>query len=374
MFTIGSFRRGAAVFFGLAAFSFTAFGANKAVATVAIPNGCRSGIVTTNGVAAGTIQLTYTYVGMTFPAGEFGCFDLTMAVADDTGSKAPAYPASLLIGQIGGQNVMLTPSSFTMTANGIALPVTGSPKHYTVAINPAVPNNPAWNEDGDTIVGNLQLSSSDNQLRTISNILVKILLVHPSTNCLKTYHEILDKETFGAVSSLQVNLQNGGPDKDKVNNSTPPGILDSVLVANTCNLDQSFDLLLKPSAYFEVQTAAPGNSLHVYTAAGEQNFASFATATGAGKGTNYCVSNLVVPSNTTLLTTAALRIRNKNSESPLAKSALPNGGNCSPWTAGCVFDFSAELRAAGYACSGGLVATPPISTNPLPKSLDFTVQ
>ena len=176
------------------------------------------------------------------------------------------------------------------------------------------------------------------------------------------------------MSSLQVNLQNGGPDKGKVNNSNPPGILDSVLVANTCSQDQSFDLLLKPWADFEVQTAAPGNSIHVYTAAGEQNFASFATATGTGKGTNYCVSNLVVPSNTTLLTTAALRIKDKNSSPALAKTALPNGGNCSPWTAGCVFEFSAELRTGGYACTGALLATPPTSTNPLPKSLDFSVQ
>ena len=177
MLTIGSFRQGTAALFGLAALSITAFGADKTVATVSIPGGCRSGIVTTNGAATGTIQLTYTYVGTTFPAGDFGCFDLTMAVADDTGSKEPTYPASLLIGQIGGQNVVLTPSSFTMIANGIALAVTGSPKRYTVAINPAVPNNPAFNEDGDTIVGNLQLSASDNQLRTVSTILVKILLV-----------------------------------------------------------------------------------------------------------------------------------------------------------------------------------------------------
>ena len=373
MFTIGSFRQGAAVLFGLAALSFTAFGADNAVATVTIPGGCRPGIVTTNGVAAGTIHLTYTYVGMTFPAGDFGCFDLGMVVADDTGAQEPGYPASLLIGQIGGEDVLLTPSSVTMTANGIGA-VTGSPQHYVVGINPAVSTNPALNEDGDTIVGNLRVRSSDNKLRTVTNILVKILLVHPSTNCLKTYHEILDKETFATVPSLQVNIHNGGAHAGKVNNSNPPGILDSVLVANTCNLEQSFDLLLSPSTYFDVQTAVPGNSIHIYTAAGEQNFLSFATATGTGKGTNYCVSNLVVPSNTTLLTTAALKIRDKNSSPALTKAALPNGGACSPWTAGCVFDFSAELRTAASACTGVLVPTPPVSTNPLPKSLDFTAQ
>jgi hypothetical protein len=132
--------------------------------------------------------------------------------------------------------------------------------------------------------------------------------------------------------------------------------------------------LLDPSDYFEWQTATSGNSIHVYTAAGEQNFLSFATATGTGKGTNYCVSNLVVPSNTTLLTTAVLKIKDKTSSPALTKTALPNGGNCSPWAAGCVFDFSAELRTAASACTGLLVPAPPVSTNPLPKSLDFTVQ
>jgi hypothetical protein len=372
MLTLGSFRQGAAVLFGLAALSFTAFGADKAVATVTIPAECRTAILTTNGVANGTIHLTYTYVGTTFPAGDFGCFDLGMAVAYDNGIKAPTYPASLSIGQIGGENVLLTPSTLTMTAYGIGI-VPGSPQRYTVAINPSVASNPALNEDGDTIVGNLQLGSSDNQLRTVTNVLVKIVLVHPSTNCLKTYQEILNKDTFAFVPSLAVNIQNGGPSTGKVNNSNPPCILDSVLIANTCNLDHSFDLLLSPSANFEVQTAAAGNSIHVYTASGEQNFASFATATGTGKGTNYCVSSLVVPSNTTLLTTAALKIRDKTSSTPLAKTDLPNSGNCSPWTAGCAFDFSATLRTAATACTGSLVPTPPVSTNPLPKSLDFTV-
>jgi len=220
-----------------------------------------------------------------------------------------------------------------------------------------------------------ECARATNKLHTVTNILVKILLVHPSvTNCLKTYHQILDKETFAVVPSMVVDIFKSGQFTGKVNNSNPPGILDSVLVANTCSVNHSFDLLLAPSAAFEVQTATPGNSIHVYTAAGEQNFSYFAAASGTGKGTNYCVSNLVVPSSATLLTTAALRIKDKNSTPALAKTGLPNGGNCSPWTAGCVFEFSAELRTAASTCTGVLVATPPVSTNPLPKSLDFTVQ
>ena len=254
MFTFGAIRQGAAVLFGLAALSVTAIGADKAVATITIPAGCRAGILATNGVAAGTVHLTYTYVGMTFPAGEFACFDLGMVISDETGNQDPGYPETLVIDQNGGENVLLTPNNLTMTAFGLG-PVPGSPQRYTVAINPAVPGNPALNEDGDTIVGHLRLQSSDNRLRTVPNILVTIVLVHP----------------------------------------------------------------------------AP------------------------------------------LLTTAALRIRNKNSVSPLSKEALPNGGACSPWTTGSVFDVSATLRTAGAACSGLLVPTPPVSMNPLPKSLDFTV-
>jgi hypothetical protein len=373
MFTIGSFRQGTAALFGLAALSITAFGADKAAATVSIPGGCRSGIVTTNGAATGTIQLTYTYVGTTFPAGDFGCFDLNLLVADDTGKQDPSYPATLSIGQIGGEDVMLTPNSLTMDVSGMGT-VPGSPLRYVVGINSAVATNPALNEDGDTIVGNLRVRSSDTQLRTVTNILVKILLVHPSTNCLKTYHEILNKDTFATVPSMEVNLQNGGPDKGNVNNSNPPGILDSVLIANTCRVGHAFDLELKPSIDFEVQTAAPGNSIHVYTAAGEQNFASFAAANGAGKGTNYCVGNLIVPANTTLLTTAALKIKDKHSSPALAQTGLPNGGDCATWSAACVFDFAATLRTAASSCIGPALATPPVSTNPSLKSLDFTVQ
>jgi len=375
MSTLKSFtKRAAVIFVCLAALSATALAADKAVATITIPLACQTPVaIDSNGSAVGTIQILYTYVGTTFPAGFFGCFDLSMAVADDTGSKDPTYPATLTVGQLGGENVILSPDSVTLTANGIGNPVTGSPQHYTVTINSSVPSNPELNEDGDTIVGNLRVQSSDNQLRTVTNILVKILLVHPSvTNCLKTYHKILNKDTFEVVPSMEVNVQKNGQHKGEVNGSAPPGILDSVLVANTCTVDHSFDLLLAPSSYFEVQTAASGNSIHVYSGAGERDFSYFASALGTGKGTNYCVGNLVVLSNSTLLTTAALKIKDKNSNPVLWGTQLPNGGNCSPWATGCVFDFSASLHSAGSACAGALLSSPPLSFNPVLTSIDFT--
>lgn len=367
-------RRATIIFVCLAVLSATALAADKAVATITIPGGCPTPVaIESNGSAVGTIQILYTHVGTTFPAGSFACFDLNIAVANDTGSRHPSYPATLTVQQIGGDNVILSPANVTLTANGIGIPVTGSPVAYVVSINPLVPTIPGLNEDGDTIVGNLRVQSSDNQLRTVTNILVKILLVHPSvTNCLKTYHEILNKGTFESVPSMEVNVHKNGPNAGKVDNSQPPGIFDSVLVVNTCTASHSFDLLLAPSSYFEIQTNEHGNSIFVYSAAGEQNFSYFVSATGTPKGTNYCVANLVVPSNSTLLTTAALKIRDKNSTPPLLKTDLPNSGNCSSWVAGCVFDFSASLRVAGTTCSGALLPSPPVSVNPVPKSIDFT--
>ncbi len=372
MFTLKSTaERAAVIFVCLAALSAAGLASDKAVATITIPAGCATPVaIASNGSAVGTIQILYTYMGTTFPAGPFGCFDLSIAVADDTGSKDPTYPATLTVGQIGGEGVILSPDSLTLTANGIG-EVTGSPQRYTVTINASVPSNPELNEDGDTIVGNLRVQSNDNHLRTVTNILVKILLVYPSaTNCLKTYHEILNKDTFTFVPSMEVSIQKNG----QVNNSAPPGILDSVLVANTCSVDHSFDLLLAPSSYFEVQTAAPGNSIHVYSATGERDFSYFASASGAGKGTNYCVGNLEVLSNSTLLATAALKIRDKTSTPVLLKTELPNNGNCSPWTSGCVFDFSASLHSAASACAGALLSSPPVSANPVLKSIDFTTK
>lgn len=358
----------------LVALSAAALAADKAVATITIPNGCPAPVaIQSNGAAVGTIQILYTHVGMTFPAGWFACFDLNMAVQDDTGGKDPAYPATLHVQRIGGDNVILSPADVTLTATGVGAPVAGSPVRYTVSINSLVPTIPELNEDGDTIVGDLRVQSSDNQLRTVTNILVKILLVHPSaTNCLKTYHEILNKETFVFVPSMVVNVHKSGAHMGKVNNSEPPGIYDAVLVANTCTVDHSFDLRLEPSGCFEVQTAAPGNSIFVYSAAGEQSFLYFASLTGTGMGTNYCLPNLAVPANSTLLVTAALKIRDKNSTPVLWKAELPNSGNCSPWTAGCVFDFSASLYSAGAACAGPLLPSPPVSVNPVTKSIDFT--
>jgi hypothetical protein len=354
--------------------SATALAADKAVATITVPVGCPTPVaIQSNGVAVGTIQILYVHVGMVFPAGPFACFNLNMAVQDDTGGKDPTYPATLSVQQIGGENVILSPGDVTLTASGIGAPVTGSPVAYTVSINALVPTIPELNEDGDTIVGNLRVQSSDNQLRTVTNILVKILLVHPSvTNCLKTYHEILNKDTFAFVPSMEVNVHKSGTHTGKVNNSEPPGIFDAVLAANTCAVDHAFDLLLAPSSYFEVQTSAPGNSIFVYSAAGEQSFPYFAFLTGTGMGTSYCLPNLVAPANSTLLATAALKIRDKTSTPVLWKYQLPNSGVCSPWAPGCVFDFSASLRSAGAACAGALLPSPPVSANPVTKSIDFT--
>ena len=132
-----------------------------------------------------------------------------------SGSRTPDYPVALSLGQIGSE--ALTPSLSL-------LPVSGIGWHdsvlVTVSIPDSVANDPALNEDGDVLVAKLQLASDNPHVKTPTDILVKITLVHP-TACLKTYDFITDASLADTINSTEVNVNTKG----KVTSTNPYGSL-----------------------------------------------------------------------------------------------------------------------------------------------------
>ena len=158
---------------------------------VTIPAGQRVPVITENGsgytpgnYAVGTIHLNYTVVGMTFPAGTFAVFELKLKLADFfTAGQTPTYPVSLSLNQLGSRTLTLI--------RPLALGCVGQGWESSTLVTISIPDetalDPALNEDGDELVAKLQLTSDNTHLKTTTDILVKIKLVHPDpTACLKS--------------------------------------------------------------------------------------------------------------------------------------------------------------------------------------------
>jgi len=332
-------------------------------AGVTIPTGQPVPVMTESGhgytqgtYAVGVIHLDYTFVGTSFPAGAFASFRLNMSDIYTSG-RAPSYPTLLSISQ-NNQN----PSKLLLTASNSPVSVSGlgwsDSVVVTVGISPDVANDPEMAQDGDVIEGKLQLQADDSHLKTTTDVLVKIRLVHPSA-CLKVYDFITDASLANTLTSTGVNVNRQG----KVTATNPYGSLSqNVMVVNTCAASESFDLRVNLDPWFSTQPSNnPGNAVFTFSTEGEVDAASFGIATfglGTPQGQKLCLQNVEVPGGTTYLATVHMSINNG-----AAASALPGNGIFS--------GFGAALTTAGASCGGTLVpgATPNAISAPLPFSI-----
>ena len=125
----------------------TAF-ADAVQANVTIPANQPTPVMTENGTgytpgtyAVGTIHLNYTMVGMKFLPGSFAAFQLNLLDISSSG-KAPEYPVSLALEQVGGDVVNLSPSNSPLAISGIGW---DSSVLVTVSISDSVAADPALN-------------------------------------------------------------------------------------------------------------------------------------------------------------------------------------------------------------------------------------
>jgi hypothetical protein len=339
----------------------TAF-ADAVQAGVTIPAGQPTPVMTENGTgytpgtyAIGTIQLNYTTVGTTFPTGPFAVFQLNLGDFLTSG-KTPEYPVSLGLNQIGGDILELTPSLSPVQVSGIGW---NSSVLVTISIPSSVAADPTLNEDGDELVAKLQLRADSAHLKTPTDILVKIRLVHP-TACLKVYDFITDASLANTITSTEVNVNNKG----KVTSTNPYGSLShNVLVVNTCGTVESFDLRVYLDAWFSTQPSNnPGNAVFTFITAGEIDEAAFniaAFGAGTAQGQNLCLQNVTVPAGSTFLATVHTSINNGWLASSLPSSKVFTG-------------FTSTLTTSGASCGGAAIsiATP----NPASAPLAFSIK
>jgi hypothetical protein len=356
----------AAALMSVLAFTGTALAKDAVQAGVTIPAGEPIPVITENGsgytpgtYATGTIQLNYVYVGTTFPQGPFARFNLGLNVYDTASVKnEPAYPVALDVEQIGGGNVSLVPGTSPVFVSGLGWTA-------VVPVDISIPDDIAtsadWDDDGDQLVGILRLvTPGGSQLDTVTNVLVKITLVHPSAACLKAYNFITDAALTNTTTSTEVNVNKQG----KVTSTNPYGSLsDNVLVANTCAGAESFDLKIGLDSWFTTQPSNnPGNAVFTFSTAGEIDPTTFnigSFGTGTAQGQKLCLGSVSVPAGATFLATVHVAINNNQ-----LASGLPAGGTFN--------GFVASLFGAATACSGAL--NPMANPNPVSAPLAFTIK
>ena len=250
---------------------------------------------------------------------------------------------------------MLTPANSPVSVSGLGW--AGSVL-VTVSISPDVANDPDLDDDGDVIVGKLQLQADDQHLKTPTDILVKIRLVHP-TACLKVYDFITDASLANTLTATEVNVNPRG----KVTSTNPYGSLSqNVMVVNTCAISESFDLRVNLDPWFSTQPSNnPGNAVFTFSTNGEIDASSFNIATfglGTAQGQNLCLQNVAVPGGSTYLATVHMNINNG-----LPATGLP---------AGVFSGFGAALTAPGASCAGALVSS--ATPNPISAPLPFSIR
>jgi hypothetical protein len=318
-------------------------------------------IVTPNGLAEGTIHVVYTVNAWAFTPGFFNSFDLSLDIAARSGSPETAYPLTLNLTQkqSGDASLELTPTTANFGVNGPgAVGSTG----VTVTIPSGAPD-----ADETTLTGVLQLEASPGSgnnahLDTITTIVVKVILMHP-TACLKVVDFITDQDftrmlaTATASTPIEVKVKNGN-----IQNTNPPQLSDNILIANNCGDAQTFDLQIALDSRFETSPARnPGNAVFTYQTTGiyeEPTTSLDSFGAGTPQGQQLCLGNVTVPAGQTFLATVHMRIGSN------VTTALPEDGT---------FDFLAAVwETDPTACSSGTylwLAGP----NPAPVQLPFTV-
>ena len=327
--------------------------ANDSLA-VEVTNASGNPVVVNNGQAVGTIQLLYTVNATEFPLGEFATFDVSWLVSRNE-KKPTNYGSGIQFrleqSQQGG-NVDLAPSpeTFSLTTAGQS-----GISRVTVSIAPDKSGNLPSSADGTDLVGNLKLDAGSS-VGTVTNIQVHIRLVHPTT-CLKLYTFVTDQDfTLGILETTSVKVQNR---TGRVTSSTPGQFSDNVLIANTCAVDQSFDLKVGLDRSFSAKPN--GNPVKTYNAAGEFDSASFnaiRVGDGSPNGTNLCLQNVTVPAGTSFLATVHSELADG-----LSQAGLPGDGD---------FNFTATVhQTINTGCTGTL--DPLVSPNPATFTLPFTI-
>lgn len=344
----------------------TASASDAIQAGVSIPAGQPVPVLTENGsgytpgtYAVGVIHLDYTYVGTTFPVGPFATFALNLGVYATGKGQPTTYPLTLNLTDIGSPNLTLSPASSPLQVSGLAwtasVPV-------TITIPSEVAANPLLDADGTVLVGNFKLDAG-NEAKTVTNVQVKITLVHP-TACLKVYDFITDADLTNTITSTDVGVNKKG----KVTSTNPYGSLsENLMIVNTCNTTETLDAKVSLDPSFVTQpNNNPGNAVFTFSSAGEIDPAAFTIASfglGTAQGQNLCLANVSVPAGSTFLATVHISINNGMS------AALLPGGGTGP---GTFSGFGAALYTAGSACSGSLVSV--ANPNPVWAPLAFTIK
>ena len=327
-------------------------------AAVSIPAGQPVPLMAENGsgytpgtYAVGTVILNYTYVGTSFPAGMFAAFDLNLKVYDATTKNEPVYPVLLTLEDIGSKHLALWPAMSPVSMTGIGWSQTNQ---VVIDIPSEVATAPEFQADGSQIVGNLRMTTPGGSgVDTVTNVLVKITLVHPAGPCLRVYSFITDTSYGEMLTTTEVNVnQNTG----KVTSTNPFGTMSSnAMVVNTCGFNVAFDIKMTLDSSFSMQGA---NAVRTFITGSELDETTFdITAFGAGspEGQQLCLQNVTVPDGNTFLDAVHMQIIHK-----MLATALP---------ADASFDFSAALYAPGTGCTGAPL--PEAGATPVTMVLPF---
>ena len=260
------------------------------------------GIVTENGAfqtpgtyAIGTIKVDYLVVGEQFPHDE-DFITLTMCLDTLAGKSRPAtnYPATVFVHQVGTPNVSLNvnPSSLLFSGTGDEHCV-----EVKVSVPASVALDPEYQQDGTTLVANLQLSTPPrSHLDTVTTVKIHLTLVHPSATaaCVVPLHFVADNGFNNSLSDNGINLSahvNNGLNTNHQGHHT-------VALVNTCATDQHIDLNTALDTNFGLQSAAA-----VQTTTVNQEFVDIAELLSsplpppANQGVQMCLSNILIPAN-----------------------------------------------------------------------------
>jgi hypothetical protein len=333
--------------FLLATASGVAWGNDKLLSGVTIPNGQPVPIIKNNGVATGTIQLFYTATSCT--VGTFAQFNLNLEDVAGSGT-APNYTVNVALSDDGkGTKAQVSPGTTPLSVKGVGWIAGtdldgdgGTPATDADLVTISITSCDGI-VDGSTAIANLEESTPNgSHLDTVTNVNVHINFVI-SGSCLNLYSFETDQDTGDLVNSVTVNAKKDG----SVTGTSAPGQASvDVLVVNTCSTPQSFDLSVGLDPDWETNPHDnPGNATSVYTQSGEldpvTNFnevTSLMGGTGTPEKEKLCLQSVMLPANSSYLVTVHSELNN----SGLTVSALPSDLD---------FDFGGTIFQAGSTCT-----------------------
>jgi hypothetical protein len=314
------------------------------------------GIVTENGAfltpgtyAIGTLKVHYFVTGRQFqadmPRTITVCFDTVAATAKGASKQATNYPATVTLEQVGGAHVVLAPSQ-----SPLEFGYTGDEHciELTATVPATVANDPAYQDDGEELVANLQLRTpSGTNLDTVTTIKVHLTLVHP-TACLRPLHTVMNQDlsTDLTLAGISLSFQ-----QNQAKLSSNPVFPHHVLaLVNTCDEAVTVDVQTGIDENFAVfhSSAVRTTTLNQEvddTAALLSTgliWDSFSTVNGA----TMCLQNVNVPANQTVVIGQRISI--------LESGKFPGGPGARELGSSSYDGFGFSAHQAGGACQLGL--------------------